>query len=144
MNDFTTNITVSKSAEEAFNAINNVAAWWQGDIQGQSHQTDNEFEYRMKHFHYSKQKVTEMVPYSKIVWQITDSDLSSFTHQQEWTGTTIRFELTENNGKTDIRFTHSGLTPKFECYGDCSGAWTALMQKSLYSLIETGKGIDVF
>ena len=144
MNDFTTNISVSKSAEEAFNAINNVAAWWQGDIQGQSHQTGDEFEYRMQHFHYSKQKVTDMVPYSKIVWQVTDSDLSSFTNQQEWTGTTIQFELTENNGKTDIRFTHSGLTPKFECYGDCSGAWTALVQKSLYSLIETGQGIDVF
>lgn len=83
MNDFTTNISVSKSAEEAFKAINNVAAWWQGDIQGKSHQTGDEFEYRMMHFHYSKQKVVEMVPYTKIVWQITDSDLSSFTHRQE-------------------------------------------------------------
>ena len=142
--DFTTTITVSESPEKVYEAINNVSAWWQGEIKGNSHKLGDEFEYRMSDIHYSRQKVTELIPNEKVVWLITDSNLSSFKNKTEWNGTKIIFEITRSNGKTQLRFTHAGLTPKFQCYGDCSGAWSELVGKSLLSLITTGKGKNVF
>ena len=142
--DFTTTIEVDQSPSEVFKAINNVADWWQGEIKGNSHQLGDEFDYRMMTFHYSKQKVLEMIPNQKVVWLVTESDLNSFPNKTEWNGTKIIFEISEKGNKTELRFTHSGLVPKFECYGDCSGAWSELVGKSLFSLITTGKGVKVF
>ncbi len=142
--DFTTTITVNESAAAAFAAINNVRGWWQGSIEGPTDKLNDEFDYRMMEFHFSKQKVVELVPNKKVVWLVTDSKLTFAGNQSEWTGTKIIFDIEEVKGKTQIRFTHAGLVPAFECYGDCSNAWGELVQKSLYSLITTGKGIKVF
>ena len=46
----------------------------------------------------------------------------------------------QKQDKTELRFTHVGLVPAFECYGDCSGAWGFYINDSLRSLITTGKG----
>ncbi|RZK33139.1 MAG: hypothetical protein EOO90_32715 [Pedobacter sp.] len=98
----------------------------------------------MKDVHYSKQRIVESIPNEKVVWQVTDSELSSFKDKGEWTGTTIVFEISKVGDKTEIRFTHIGLVPTFECYGNCSWAWGALIQESLFSLLKTGKGVNVF
>jgi hypothetical protein len=142
--NFTTTILVDKTAKEVFNAINNVRGWWQGEIEGITDRLNNEFSYRMKEIHYSKQQLVELIPNEKIAWIVTESELSSFKNKAEWTGTKIIFEITEINNKTEVRFTHIGLVPTFECYGDCSWAWGQLIQESLYSLITTGKGTNVF
>ncbi|MFM2224818.1 MAG: hypothetical protein RJA07_1020 [Bacteroidota bacterium] len=144
MQNFTTTILVEQSPAEVFKAINNVADWWQGEIKGNSHKLNDEFTYNMMDFHISKQKVVEIIPNQKVVWLITESNLNSFNNHTEWTGTKIVFEISTKENKTELRFTHQGLVPKFECYGDCSGAWGELIQKSLFSLITTGKGKKVF
>src|SRR5207344_512426 len=99
---------------------------------------------RMEDIHFSKQKIVEFIPGEKVVWLVTESQLNFIKDKSEWTGTTISFELSEINNKTQLRFTHLGLVPKIECYGDCSNAWTQLIQESLLSLITTGKGKKVF
>jgi len=144
--NFTTTIIVDNSASEAFNAINNVRAWWQGEIEGNTNKLNDEFTYRMDEIHYSKQKIVELLPNEKVAWLITDSKLnpSKFKDESEWTGTKILFEISEANNKTQVTFTHVGLVPTFECYGDCSWAWGALIQESLFSLITTAKGTNVF
>ena len=141
--DFTTTIFVNQSPGEVFNSINNVRGWWQGEITGNTYSEGEEFEYRMKDDHYSKQKIKELIPDKKVVWLVTDSKLKFKSHA-EWTGTEMIFEIKEINNKTQLRFTHRGLIPTFECYGNCSWAWELLIQDSLYSLITTGKGLDVF
>ncbi len=141
--DFTTTILVDQTPQEAFNAINNVRGWWQGEITGNTSLLNDEFSYRMKDIHYSKQRLVELIPNKKIVWLVTDSKLN-FNNQSEWTGTKIIFEIKEMDNKTQVRFTHVGLIPKFECYDNCSWAWGALIQESLHSLITTGKGTNVF
>ncbi|MBX7107775.1 MAG: SRPBCC domain-containing protein [Chitinophagales bacterium] len=143
-NDFTSTFTVDQSTVVVFNAINNVNNWWQGKITGDSHQINDEFVYNMMDFHISKQRVVELIPFKKVVWLITESNLTSFTNHSEWTGTKVIFEISADKNKTQLLFTHQGLVPKFECYGDCSGAWSELIQKSLFSLITTGKGVNVF
>jgi hypothetical protein len=120
--NFTTSILVDNAQKEVFNAINNVRAWWQGEIEGNTEKLNDEFIYRMEDIHYSKQQIVEFIPNKKVVWLITDSKLnpSKFKDESEWTGTKIIFEISEINNKTQVRFTHLGLIPTFECYGDCS------------------------
>ena len=142
--NFTTTYFVNQTPEEVFKAINNVSKWWQGEIKGSTTQLNDEFEYRMPGIHFSKQKLVELIPNEKVVWLVIESNLNSFKNKEEWNGTKIIFEISEINGKTQMRFTHLGLVPKFQCYGDCSGAWEMLVQQSLFSLITTGKGKKVF
>ncbi|OAQ38084.1 hypothetical protein A5893_14870 [Pedobacter psychrophilus] len=141
--DFTSTFFVNQTPAEAFKAINNVRGWWQGEIKGETQKLDDEFEYQMKEVHLSKQKIIELIPDKKVVWLVSDSNLN-FANSSEWTGTKIIFEVKEINNKTQVRFTHLGLVPQFECYGGCSWGWEQLIQKSLFSLITTGKGTQVF
>jgi Activator of Hsp90 ATPase homolog 1-like protein len=142
--DFTTTILLDQTPHEVFNAVNNVSGWWQGEIKGSSTQLNDEFTYQMKEFHFSKQRVVEMIPDKKVVWLVTESNLSFLKEKDEWTGTKIIFEITEQDGKTQLRFTHVGLKPEIECYNACSGGWSKLIQQSLFSFITTGKGQEVF
>lgn len=142
--NYSTTILVDKSKEEAFNAINNVRGWWQGEVEGNTEKLNDEFSYSVPGIHFSKQKIVESIPNEKIVWLITDSKLSFVKDQSEWTGTKIVFEISDLDNKTQVRFSHLGLVPEFECYGDCSNAWKKLIEESLFSLITTGKGVNVF
>ena len=142
--DFTTTILVDNSPHEVFAAINNVSGWWQGEIEGSTDKLNDEFTYQMEEMHFSKQKIVEFIPDQKVVWLVTESKLNFVSKKNEWTGTKIIFEISEINHKTQLRFTHLGLVPEFECYGGCSGAWGDLVEKSLFSLITTGKGEKVF
>ncbi len=141
---YTTTIVVDNTVQEAFNAINNVRGWWQGEIEGHTDKLNDEFSYRMKDIHFSRQKLVEVIPNEKIVWLVTESQLNFTQDKSEWTGTKIMFEIAEADSKTQIRFTHLGLVPAIECYGGCSAAWQQLIHESLCSLITTGKGTDVF
>ncbi len=142
--NFTTAILVNQAPNEVFNAINNVSGWWQGKIEGSTNKLNDEFSYHMKEFHFSKQKIVELITGEKVMWLVTDSKLNFIKDKREWTGTKIIFEIAEINNKTQLRFTHQGLVPQIECYGDCSNAWNQLIQQSLFSLITTGKGKKVF
>lgn len=142
--NFTTTFLVDQSPKQVFEAINNVAAWWQGEVKRSSNTINDEFTYRMEDLHFSTQKVVELIPNKKVVWLITDSKLTFTKSKNEWTGTKVCFEIVEVNNKTQVCFTHIGLVPTFECYEDCSNGWTQLLQKSLFSLITKGKGQKVF
>ena len=142
--DFTTTILVEQTPTEVFNAINNVSGWWQGKIEGSTNKLNDEFTYRMEEIHFSKQKLIEVTPNEKVVWLVTESKWNFIKDKSEWTGTKISFEISKINDKTQLRFTHLGLVPNIECYGDCSNGWSQLIQKSLFSLITTGKGKKVF
>jgi len=141
ISDFTTTILVDQTPEEAFSAINNVRGWWTGEpgVEGSSDKLNNEFTYRYKDIHYSKQKVTKLIPGKKVVWLVTDSKLNFIKDKSEWTGTKISFDIAEKGDKTEIRFTHFGLIPDIECYSDCSNAWNSYIKDSLRSFITKGK-----
>ncbi|GAA4335271.1 hypothetical protein GCM10023149_43170 [Mucilaginibacter gynuensis] len=138
--DFSTTITVDQTPAEAFDAINSISSWWTENVEGASQKLNDEFEVRFWDVHYSRQKLIEVIPNQKVVWLVTDSRLSFVQNKNEWTGTSICFEIFTQNDKTHIRFTHVGLVPQYECYGDCSNAWTGYIQGSLRDLIATGKG----
>jgi Activator of Hsp90 ATPase homolog 1-like protein len=136
---FTTTISVEQNPEETFAAINNVRGWWSGEIEGNTNKLGAEFTYRYEDVHRSQQKITEFVPGKRVVWQVLDSQLSFVKDHSEWTGTKIVFEISEKNGKTEVRFTHAGLVPEYECFDDCSIAWDTLVNGNLRKLIATGE-----
>jgi hypothetical protein len=139
--DFSTTILVDQTPEEAFNAIKNVQGWWTGEpgVEGSTDKLGDEFTYRYKDIHYSKQKLTELIPGKKIVWLVTGSKLNFTKDKTEWTGTRIIFDISEKNNKTQIQFTHVGLVPSIECYSDCSNAWSSYINSSLRSFITKDK-----
>lgn len=137
--DFTTTILVDATPTQVFNAINHPQQWWTGEFTGSAVNLNDEFTYRYKDMHYSKQRVAEMIADKKVVWLITDSALNFIEDKTEWTGTKIIFEIDEQNDKTQLRFTHKGITPEVECYSACSPAWTSLIQESLFKYITTGQ-----
>ncbi len=138
--DFAVTLLVDNTPKEVFDAINNVRGWWSGEIEGSTDTLGAEFTYRYEDLHYSKQKVTELVPDKKVAWHVLDSHLTFVQDKNEWKGTDIVFEIIKKDDKTELRLTHVGLVPAFECYGDCSGAWGFYINNSLHSLITTGKG----
>ncbi|GAC1601456.1 MAG: hypothetical protein NVS3B8_13270 [Chitinophagaceae bacterium] len=142
--DFTTTIMVDQSPKEVFNAINNVRGWWTGEITGSTDKLNDEFTYRYKEIHFSKQKIVEMIPGQKVVWLVTDSQLNFIKEKNEWTNTKIIFEIINHDSQTEVKFTHIGLVPDGECYNDCSNAWSQLIRQGLFSLIMTGKSKEVF
>ncbi len=138
---FTTSFAVDQTPKQVFEAVNNVRAWWTENLRGGSQKLNDEFEVRFGDVHYSKQKLTELVPDKKVVWLVTDSRLNFTRDTSEWTGTMIKFEISESGKQTELRFTHQGLVPQVECFGACSGAWEEYIQDSLRTLITTGTGL---
>ena len=138
--DYSVRITVDETPEQAYAAINNVRGWWTGEpgIRGITDKLGEEFTYTYTPYHYSKQKITELVPGKKIVWRITESNLSFVEDKDEWTGTDVVFEISKKDRKTEVRFTHRGLVPKIECYSSCSDAWGSYITGSLRKLITAG------
>jgi hypothetical protein len=145
VSDFSVTLRVDRTPAEAFAAINDVRSWWSGEIEGETDRADAVFTYRYRDLHRSTQRVAELVPGRKVVWQVVDSHLSFLEDKHEWTGTEVVFEISERDGQTEIHFTHRGLTRDSECYGACSSGWSSLINGNLRDFIATG-GVqpDVF
>jgi hypothetical protein len=138
--DFTTTLLVDQTSTEAFNAINNPRGWWSEEIEGSTDKLNDEFKYHFEDIHSCKMKLIEVIPDKKVVWLVMDNYFKFTKDKSEWIGTKISFEIAEKDNKTQIRFTHHGLVPEYECFEICRDAWTSYIQNSLGSLISTGKG----
>ncbi len=138
--DFSTVIWVDKTPAVAYNSVLNVRAWWSGlygeSFEGSSEKPGDEFSFLAGGgVHYTKQKLVEMVPGKKVVWLVTEANLSFVDKVDEWKGTKISFDISEEEGKTKIVFTHVGLVPAFQCYDSCAPAWTQYIQERLTDVI---------
>lgn len=138
--DFTTTIVVEQTPKEAFNVINNVRGWWSEEIEGRTDKLNAEFNYHYEDVHRSKMKIVEFIPGKKVVWLVMENYFSFTKDKGEWTDTKIIFDISKKDNKTQIRFTHQGLVPEYECYEICFDAWSNYIKNSLRDLITTGKG----
>lgn len=138
--DFTTAFTTNKSPEKVFEAVTNVRGWWSEEIEGNTAQLNDQFDYHYEEVHRCRIKLIEVIPNKKVVWLIEQNYFNFTEDKTEWTNTNPTFEITEKDGKTELRFTHFGLVPDYECFNICRDAWTNYIQNSLKKLIEIGKG----
>jgi hypothetical protein len=139
--DYSTAYTVEQTPQEVFAAILDVKTWWTGDVEGPTDHLGAEFTYRHPPQHYSAQRIVELEPNTRVVWTVTDSDLSFVSEHHEWTGSTIIFEIAPVSAGSELRFTHVGLVPDVECYGACSTSWMHYINASLRNLITTGAAL---
>ena len=138
--NFTSTILVEQSPAEVFKAVNDPRAWWSESIDGSTDKLNAEWNYHFGESHRSKMKTIEMIPGKKVVWLVEDNYFKFTKDPGEWTGNKITFDISSQGDKTQLVFTQVGLVPAYECYNVCRDAWTGFVQKSLYSLITTGKG----
>lgn len=139
-NDFTTSIVVPQTPQEVFKAMINVRGWWSEEIEGDTDRLNADFDYHYEDVHRCSMKIIAFVPDEKVSWYVKDNFFKFTTDKTEWTGTTIVFEIAKKGDHTQLKFTHLGLEPHYECYTICRDAWTNYIQHSLYSLITTGEG----
>jgi len=144
--NFTATIEVGKSTQHVFKSItNDVAKWWGGqDLSGSSTKLNDEFIIHHPGAHYSKQKLIEVIPDKKVVWLVTESKLNWLKKDKyEWTNTKMIFEITANEERTVIHFTHEGLVPEKECYAMCEQGWNMVIKERLFNFITDCKSIYI-
>jgi hypothetical protein len=137
---FSTAFLVDQSPKEVFDAVNNVRGWWSSSLQGKSEKLGDVFTFRYEDVHVSKQKLVEVVPEKRVVWLVLDASLNFTEDKDEWKGTKVVFDIAKKGKKTELRFTHEGLVPSFQCFDACSEGWGFFIDGSLKKLITTGKG----
>lgn len=138
-NNFGTTILVNESPQQVFKAVNNVRAWWSQTAKGDSDSLNDEFMVDFES-HWWAFRIIEIIPYSKVVWQVSGSYMPWNEDKNEWTGTMLSFEIFEEGDHTSLRFTHVGLVPQFSCFDGCSKGWTGYIHISLKNLITKGSG----
>ena len=140
MNDFTSSISAEISATEAIKKISNVPEWWGVTFTGSAKNQNDTFTVKMSGDSFFNFIVEELIAGKRVVWLVTDCNMPWYSDKKEWANTRLIFDLTENDGMTELKFTHEGLTPDVECYKDCEPGWTHWIQTSLFSYFTNGKG----
>jgi hypothetical protein len=139
---FTATIEFEKPQHVVFNCLKEVSKWWSRDFEGKSARIDDEFVISHPGRHFSKQKLVELIPDHKLVWQVTESYLDWLEKdKEEWTATKMIFELTPKKDHTVLHFTHEGLVPEKECFSLCEKGWNMVIRERLFSYITEGKEI---
>lgn len=138
--NFTTRFAVAQTPEDVFAAVTNVRGWWSENITGRTDQLGAQFNYRFRDLHRSTIKIVELVPGERVVWHVLSNYFAFTEDKTEWTGTKVIFDIARKGDQTELRFTHEGLVPEFECYDTCTAGWGTYVNGSMRDLIVTGKG----
>ena len=140
MDNYTKTISVTKSPEEAFRAIQNFRGWWSEEIEGNTDKVNETFFYHYRDIHQCKIRLIEAVPFSRLAYRVEENDFNFVKDKSEWVNTRLVFDIAPEARGTKITFTHEGLVPAYECYKVCNDGWNEYIGHSLKNFIETGKG----
>ncbi len=137
--NYTNRFTVPRPPAEVYDAICHVQAWWSEGIEGQALRVGDRFTHSVLDLHRCELQVVEMVPHTRIVWKVLENHFSFTQDKTEWNDTHIVFEILPHGSGTELRFTHVGLVPEYECHDICRDGWNTYVA-SLRDLILTGSG----
>lgn len=137
--DFSTTLLVPQNKADVFKAILKVNDWWDKGIVGTTDRLNGTFIHKAGNVHTCKLKIIEFKPGEKIVWLVLENYFSFTENSHEWEGSRIEFGISKTDFKTQLRFTHVGLTPELECFEHCAAEWTGYIQNRLARLISKTK-----
>ncbi|MBJ7356030.1 SRPBCC domain-containing protein [Nocardioides sp.] len=118
----------------ALTTLDGLAAWWTGDTTGDPGPGG------VVRFRFGgapepagfDMSVVEAVPDKLVLWEVVHGP-------EEWIGTTVRFELSQDAGWTIVLFHHAGWKEPVEFMHHCSTKWATFLL-SLKESLETGAG----
>ena len=115
---------------QALTTVDGLAAWWTTDTKGEGGLGGNlQFRFPAGGF---GMEVIEARPGERVSWRVVDGP-------QEWVGTTIDWDLTQQEDYTVVKFSHLGWKEPNDFMHHCSTKWATFLL-SLKSLLETGEG----
>ena len=126
----------SDKVYKAISTIEGLANWWTEEVEGDEHLGGKmKFTFRNKTGDVKGQmvmEVKELNPQKNVKWQCVAGP-------DEWVGTDVTFELSQQDDQTIIIFGHRNWSEAVEFTAHCSMKW-AVFLLSLRDYVETGKG----
>lgn len=116
---------------QALTTRNGLADWWTNNTKGEGNQVGNIIEFRFGAGGFDM-KVTDLMAPTHVEWKVVEGP-------EDWVGTTIRFDLKQEEDYVIVLFKHLNWKEPVESMHHCSTKW-AIFLMSLKSLLETGKG----
>jgi uncharacterized protein YndB with AHSA1/START domain len=115
---------------DALTTIDGLAGWWTDDTKG-STKVGGVIELRFPPGGFDME-VVEQQPAKHVAWKVVDGP-------EEWVGTTVDWELRQDDDLTIVLFKHEGWEKPVEFMHHCSTKWATYLM-SLKQLVETGVG----
>ncbi len=138
---YSTEILISAKPDSVYKAITkDIDKWWT-ELSNQVIQIGDQLTVRFEKTTSWVMTVCEAFPNRSLVWMVVEAnhDLDELVEKDEWKGTTIKWEISENETGSMVTLTHQGLIPALECYEICHAGWGYFLG-SLKNYLETGKG----
>lgn len=139
MVDIIHRIGIRSTASQVYNAIstiNGLSHWWTEEVEGDEGVGGKiEFRFRSETGDIKGQMIMEVKklhPQKEVRWRCTEGP-------DEWIGTDITFELSQQDDQVIIIFGHRNWREAIEFTAHCSMKW-AVFLLSLRDYVETGKG----
>ena len=138
MADILHRVGIRSSPDQVYQALatpEGVAGWWTRDSRGDSKVGGSlSFVFSADGVELGgfKMKIIELEPSTRVRWEVLDGP-------EEWIGSTITFDLEQEDDYCIVLFKHEGWKEPVEFMHHCSTKWAVFLM-SLKSLLETGKG----
>lgn len=134
MPDILHRVGIRAPLDDVYSALatrDGLAQWWTTDTRGES-AIGSRVHFQFGDRGFFDMEVAELVPATRVLWRVTDGPA-------EWIGTTIRWDLKQEDGFAIVLFNHEGWREPVEFMHHCSTKW-AIFLMSLKTLLEAGKG----
>ena len=134
MPDILHRVGIRAPLDDVYSALatrDGLAKWWTTDTRGES-AIGSTVHFQFGDRGFFDMEVAELVPATRVLWRVTDGPA-------EWIGTTIRWDLKQEDDFAIILFNHEGWREPVEFMHHCSTKW-AIFLMSLKTLLEAGKG----
>jgi len=116
---------------EALSTQDGLAHWWTKDTKAEpTVGSTAQFTFNGKFV--QKMRVDDLQSGKRVAW-------TCVAGAEEWNGTTITFDLSEENGETVLRFGHRGWREASDFLAHCSYRW-AYFLRSLKLYLQEGEG----
>ena len=142
--DYSRSISAPVSVFDAYTKIARVSEWWAKDFEGNASNVGDLFTVRFgatSGATFVDFQITEAVPFSKVIWHVTNCYLPWLKDATEWNDTKVVFEVAASRSETMVTLTHEGLVPEVECFDSCVQGWNQYFGQSFRQFLIAGSGM---